>query len=238
MEVEGVAFKESRFLEGLDRMPIVGRKEDREAQRAIAGGTHVFSLIGGNHAVGIHRHPVPFDFVLAEAPDLPVQQDAQLIPLDAMRVVVERSVAAALRTLEDVVALARGPVYHFESPPPTSERYLARKPGGRGRGLFPSPAKFVRYKLWRLHSEIVRRHAEQCGVQFVPHPPEAVDEDGFLLPELTANVTHGNAEYGALVVRQMEALVAARAGTRAQIPIRRRNRPSASRASRIDDTRR
>ncbi len=60
--------------------------------------------------------------------------------------------------------------------------------------------------MWRLHSQIMRTHVEKAGGTFVPHPREAVDEEGFLPVELCRDATHGNARYGALLLQQMQAL--------------------------------
>jgi hypothetical protein len=202
-DVDAVAFKLARNLEDLDRIPVDFNELTREASKTIAGGGPVFSFFGAHRALGLRRHPEPFDFVLATEPDLPLEPDAALVPLGAMRAVIVAQLTRNMEALERVVELARGPVYQFEAPPPPNQSYLE---GRREFSAWAGP--LLRYKLWRLHSEIAREHAERCGARFVEHPPEAVDDEGFLRTELCADMMHANDQYGALVLRQIEALIA------------------------------
>jgi hypothetical protein len=57
-----------------------------------------------------------------------------------------------------------------------------------------------------MNSQVVRDHCGEVGATFVPSPPAAVDEEGFLRAEFVANGTHANAGYGALVLEQLRAL--------------------------------
>jgi hypothetical protein len=121
-----------------------------------------------------------------------------------------------LRTISAIVNAASGPVYQFEGAPPPGDRWMLESAGGEKArakkrklpaGSDGTPAgRFVRYKLWRLHSQIMRGHAEEAGIRFVAHPREAVDEEGFLRDELCGNATHANAAYGALILEQMRSL--------------------------------
>jgi hypothetical protein len=157
----------------------------------------VCSFIGGRYplALGLRRHPRPFDFVLATQPELPVESGTELIPLNAMRQLLSRDRTKRLDLLEQVVRAAAGPVYQFESPPPCRDD---RPANGVASG-------YLRYKVWRLHSDVVREHAERIGAHYVPRPDEAVDEEGFLKPQFALTMTHANSAYGAMVLDQIAA---------------------------------
>jgi len=108
--------------------------------------------------------------------------------------------------------LAACRVVHMMAPPPKREL-------GRERKKFVSPdgevtfrqfgSPWTRLAIWRMEAEIVASHLEQFGIESCPLPERVHDPDGFLLPEFSAvDVTHANAAYGALVLEQLEAMMA------------------------------
>jgi hypothetical protein len=98
-----------------------------------------------------------------------------------------------------VRAATQGPVFHLESPPTyANEQIPSDDPGwvgmfGAGAAFSP---KWLRYKLWRVHSGIVAGYCREIGIAFVAHPAEAVDANGFLLAEYHGTPAHSNAAYG------------------------------------------
>jgi hypothetical protein len=78
-------------------------------------------------------------------------------------------------------------------------------------GMYPgmcqeiSPAPF-RYKLWRLHSQIVGEWCDGAAVAFVTSPPASIDEAGFMREPYYGDGAHANAAYGELVLEQMRRL--------------------------------
>jgi hypothetical protein len=210
--LEAIALKDVRWFGELKRTGLSVESLKSLDREALAKREDpVFSFIGGMYhtKLGLYRHPQPFDFVLPEAPDLPLEADAELIPSEAMRKVVQQAVRRHLHLLRKIAAIAGGPVYHFESPPPPAESWLTAKRIEKAimqKKLGPLAGRFLRYKLWRLHSEIVRERAEEIGTRFVGHPQAAIDDEGFLRPEFCRNPTHANERYGALILEQMKAL--------------------------------
>jgi hypothetical protein len=176
----------------------------------LAGKT-VISLVGGNshNQIGLVRHPRPFDFVLPSEPELP-SDDGELIPSAALETVLHKRMSGALSIMKLLRRQALGRMYHFESPPPVADDDYIRAsidPYFQRRGVadlgIVSPR--LRYKLWRLHSELVRRACLALKIEFVACPPEAM-AGGFLRAELCANATHANERYGAMLLSQIEAL--------------------------------
>jgi hypothetical protein len=172
----------------------------------------VFSFIGGmaHISLGLRQHPQPFDFVLPSEPDLPIDEGARVIPVSAMRMVIEQQASRHLKVFGKLVSKAPGPVFQMEPPPPASDIWLignllGKRFGGkeeRDTGKLAGP--FLRYKLWRLNSEIVRSHTEKLGAAFVPAPEVAIDDEGFLRDEFCRNATHANAKYGELLLEQIK----------------------------------
>jgi hypothetical protein len=177
----------------------------------------VFSFVGGGlpQVFGMIAHPRrPYDFVLPEQPELPVSDGMELVPYDALHASMQASIRPFFAIMDEIRDVTEGPVFHMESPPPCEEEIKAIDPGWSAFYAVDdviAPIWF-RYKIWRLHSNIVRAYCNGANIVFVPHPREAADARGFLDPAFRGKPGHGNLEYGALVLQQMRALSAA-AGT-------------------------
>ena len=98
-------------------------------------------------------------------------------------------------------------MYHLEPPPPLEDgdRVLNDVPWM----FFPDLTREVapaslRYKCWRLHSELVEAFCRREDIQMLPAPPEAMDVQGFLKPVHYLDAMHVNSSYGALVLAQMK----------------------------------
>lgn len=176
------------------------------------------SCVGGNqhNILGLARHEKPFDFISPERPDLPIDKGARLIPYTALRDILTARTKKEFRIIQMMHDLAPGRFYHLESPPPSAlddlgAAYIANWTENFG-GTTAAPA-FLRLKVWRLHSHIVRDFCESSGITFVPAPAEAIDANGYRVDAATdvdepSAVTHANAWYGELVLKQIDALIA------------------------------
>lgn len=204
-------------LGGLNRSLLIedsGKPDFTEATKALLGssGDPVLSFISGiQHVqVGLRTLYDPsepaFDFVLPEAPQLPLVEDAQVVPVDAVRAVVGRKFKRRLKLLEKVTRLSAGPVYQFVPPPPVSDRWVTDFVQQRGGAVDHLPSGLVRWKLWRLTADIFRERADEVGARFVDCPHDAVDAAGFMRDSLVRNLTHGNIAFGALVLDQIRTL--------------------------------
>ena len=169
----------------------------------------VFSAVGGSvHSVmAMVQHPRPFDFVLPSRPDLPMIEGAEVVPFAAIRRAMAGAVAEYLQIMRLVREQATGRVFHLEPPPPLEDggRVLQDVPWM----FFPDLTREVapaslRYKCWRLHSELLAAFCAEHGVELIPAPPEAMDGRGYLKPAHYLDAMHVNASYGALVLRQMK----------------------------------
>jgi hypothetical protein len=169
----------------------------------------VFSFMGGSAhvVVGLLSHPRRFDFVLPQAPSLPLDPRAEIIPVDAVRAVLLQQAEPYLKMMRHVRSLTRRRLVHVEPPAPCGDEQRMRPNipwplfPGMLREIAPRP---VRYKLWRLHSDIVAGFCADQDIAFAGYPRASVDEDGFLLPEFFHDGIHANGKYGALLLRQMQ----------------------------------
>ena len=69
-------------------------------------------------------------------------------------------------------------------------------------------SRYVRYKMWRLHSAVVREVCQTNGMEFVPVPEASMDAEGFLRPECYAtDAAHANEEYARHLLHQIDGIV-------------------------------
>jgi hypothetical protein len=171
----------------------------------------VFSMLGGSaHGVlGLLVHPRRFDFVLPAQPTLPLDAAAELLPLAVVRSVLESLMVDYLGLMAKIHTFCQGRLFQLEPPPPyaNGQRMMESIPWSMYPGMVHeiSPAYF-RYKLWRLHSQIVMDWCAQNDAEFVPCPPESIDQQGFLREPYYGDGAHAGTAYGALVLEQMKRL--------------------------------
>lgn len=171
----------------------------------------VFSLIGGaaHGVLGMLVHPRRFDFVLAEEPGLALDAAAELIPCVAVQRTLEALMSDYLILMAQVNSLCQGPMFHIESPPPFADAQRMQQdiPWDMYPGMLHEISSApLRYKLWRLHSSILREWCAAAGAGFVPAPPATMDQNGFMLEAFYGDGAHANAAYGELVLAQMRRL--------------------------------
>lgn len=170
----------------------------------------VCSFIGGgaHTVIGLVSHPRRYDFVLPENPDLPIDPRAELIPVGAVREVLERETAPYLKLMLHLRTLAGERMIHMEPPPPCPDnsKIAPHVPWP----LFPDMLQevappWLRYKAWRLHSQLVSEWCARERVAFYPCPSGAADAEGFLRQDYFEDGVHANSGYGMLLLEQMRA---------------------------------
>ena len=172
----------------------------------------IASASGGNvhNGFALIRHPRPFDFLLSTEDGPALEPDAEPLSEALVRAALEEGMARDRIRLREIRRTA-GDVVQLESPPPLADSaYIAAQADAyfkdRGIGDLGVAPAGLRYKIWRLHSRIVADYCVELGVRFLPVPRETQDDNGFLLPHLAGDATHGNAAYGEAVIRALEAL--------------------------------
>lgn len=186
-------------------------RDDTKALFAASSGP-VYSFIGGimHVQLGLRRlddpSEPPFDFVLPDAPDAPLDASAEIIPSDAMREIVRHQFKMRLKMMGRLAQMAPGRVVQFAPPPPVSDIWLQWLLNKSWMKATEAPNRWVRWKLWRLTVEIFRQQAVSVGARFVESPIESLDGEGFMRDELVKNATHGNNAFGALLLQQIRSL--------------------------------
>jgi len=171
----------------------------------IGRGRLVLSLVGGSahNVLGAVEHPRPFDFILPAQPDLPVDESRDIVPADAVREKLVEMAAQYLDTIPALTRAATAPVVQLEPPPPVADPDLVASRmawffyPGQPRIIAP---KWLRYKVWRLHCEVIAAACARHGVGLARAPAACMDADGFLHPDFNEDGAHANGAYGQLVL--------------------------------------
>lgn len=197
-----------------------------EAVREPSSPTYYVSMLGGNdhNIYGILQSPAPFDFILPERPDLPLIPYATVLPYSLVKQSLERLMKDPISAL---IGFRRGltkNVFHIESPPPVgNDKYFEThlEPAFREYlGDLPLAPRLFRYKMWKVHSNIIREVCEANDIYFIPVPESVTDSEGFMREEgyCENGVTHGNNWYGQRIISQVNELLGSAVRSVAQCP--------------------
>lgn len=171
------------------------------------------SMFGGNahNALSLLEHPRKFDFVLPGEENLPFEKEAEVVPTDYIANFITRMASVYIMNAETLRNYTSDPVYHFESPPPIGddefvqshlEQYFLDQTKGDVPRLSP---RWLRYKLWRLHSKIIQGASESRNICFVSCPEDTKDKEGFLTRECYGtDSTHAGPKFAELLLDKFE----------------------------------
>jgi hypothetical protein len=201
--VEGTADLRQRLTASLENLTEQNLSGDIGAF-AKAHDVKSILIVGGNYhnVLGLLEHTQPFDFALPGSEDLPLSENAEVIPYDVIRDSMYHRLRDSFLTINYTLPLLGSETVHVESPPPIGDDdFIARnldwyfKTSDEGlRPKIAPPA--LRYKLWRVSCELYARHCRAAGI---PYIYTSVDLDhGMFLPQkyYATNATHANALYG------------------------------------------
>lgn len=167
------------------------------------------SRVGGNahNAIGLMSHSRKFDVVIPERPNLPLDEDAEVVTYGYLRAsfINDPHTKLWISILANFQKEVGGRVYHIESPPPKEDdEFIERYLDPYFKAL-PNRNKIVnrwiRWKLWSAYSSVIESVCKDIGICYLRTPPVVMTEDGFLRREGYANdATHGNAWYGTKLI--------------------------------------
>lgn len=174
---------------------------------------YVFMSIGGNfyNRFGLVENPVPLAIGQAPFGKVPLGHGRRFVPFDMIAEHFEKSLRGRMMEIARLSEHYRNtPLHHLAPPPPIRDISRLERNAGSFAGRFSrgvAPAE-LRMALYRIQSDIYRRHCERLGVAFVEPPKAAVDSEGYLSGSchLENDLTHGNTRYGSMVLEQIEAL--------------------------------
>ena len=143
----------------------------------VAGNAHqIFSLV---------NHPTPFDFVLEDEPDLPLQPYYETVPysLVAESLKAQGGYPESIRMLRAFNKFfINKKIVQCALPPVIPSEMHIREYAGQFKEMIEKygiTPEIIRYKHWRLHSKLIGIECNNLGIQYLPVPSSMIDEQGF-----------------------------------------------------------
>ena len=170
---------------------------------------HVFASLGGNfHTIfGLIENPQPIAIASDNGAYSYSTEGRTLIPREMIKDHFRIRVMNLLQHLATIKAhFPDATIHHICSPPPIyDEEHILKYPGvfrpRLHQGITPAA---LRLTFYNLHCEVYQEHCAKLSVNFIAPPSEAIDENGFLGSNfVNTDPTHGNTQYGALVLNQI-----------------------------------
>ena len=171
----------------------------------------IVSVIGGNahFSLGLVNNPRRYDFVLPDAPDLPLEAGAEVIPYGLMLRLLEGMSQDTTQVLRAIRALVPDlPFVQLESPPPVPAENVSLHakhfaPLIKHYGL--SSRERV-WRFWRLQARMMQAICADAGITYLPAPASMVDDQGLLARVAWRDdPTHAGPAYGSAVLDQLSA---------------------------------
>jgi hypothetical protein len=165
----------------------------------------VCCILGNEYnAIGLVRHPRPFDFYLPSDPDLPTDTSAEIIPLAMFEELLRQRLSVFRFYLEAFSKFVTIPIVSVPPPPPVpDEKHIMAHPSmfaSTVGKLGVSPAS-LRLKIWKVFVRTQENICQELGVRFHHLPAAVFDSNGCLAKQYwNPDPTHGNAKYGRLML--------------------------------------
>ena len=172
------------------------------------GKDFIVSVVQGaeHHKMGLSNHERKFDFVTQSECSVELGDNTMLIPRQFVEYRLNQLLNLMRISLSEMRSIVPKNItlYHLESPAPIPlNEYIVNNPGPfkqvfETRGV-ASPR--LRQKIWKVHSNMVKRICEENEVIHIPSPFKSMDGEGFLREEYWGvDPVHGNAAFGKLVL--------------------------------------
>jgi hypothetical protein len=184
---------------------------------AAAGRKAIILWLGNQYLTSFMFAPSPpFDFFIADRPELGTSTDVHIVPETAIAAMIEPSFRELHLILEDLKAANCQPALCGTPPPKgdnallhhllAKEAYfirLAAHMGVRLQDVELSPP-LLRLKLWSVLQWMMADVCKTHAIPFVGVPSSVQTEEGFLKQEYWAHdATHANAAYGAVIIEHL-----------------------------------
>ncbi len=167
------------------------------------------SMLGGNahNILGLVRRGRAFDFILPGEEDIEEEHGSEPQSYAFIEAALRSLMACDLNLLRSARSAIEGPMLHLESPPPFEDEDLIRTDLhprlASGLDAFEVAPPLLRYKLWRVQSDIVAAACSALEIEYLPAPREAFAGRRFLRADLFKDATHANELYGEMILNQL-----------------------------------
>lgn len=155
-------------------------------------------------------------FGLPEDPATPIrfaghpEDHRRIVPRGLFRAAIALELDWAFQELVAMLRFVTGPKVFIAHPPPVSDLTFLKLNAGWLQPIVDEHgtcSSELQFEVWRMQDDMFRAKCAELELPYLEVPPEALDSEGFRKIEYTRpDPTHGNVEYGALVIKQLEKL--------------------------------
>lgn len=170
----------------------------------------IITSFGGNahNILGLVNLPEKFDFFMPQQKKGLIK-GARLIPLDIVEACLKNQggFPETVWCLRAIRKIYKGRIIQIESPPPIPNNKHLLKYAGPYKAQFdefgPAPIK-LRYKLWLIHSTLIKEECKKLNIEYIEAPKEMVDKNGYLKKiAWNLDTNHANLVYGKALINQI-----------------------------------
>lgn len=167
--------------------------------------------VGGNfhNVVGMFRHPIPYDFLVPELPDISIEKDHQVIQYDAMKDYFYFHLRRLFLTILDIKRVVGPNIIHIDSPPPPEDNVYIKGNideyfKDKFSGIIPDiNLPNIRLKHWILANTLYKNFCNEAKIDFISNSSPLYNRY-FLMKKYFGNdATHANAEFSASYLRTL-----------------------------------
>lgn len=198
--------------------PVVLKSIQDHARLKPTPAIWLVSVLGGNHASRLSLFKQKDDYWMSRTDrNIDNTGAGTFIPEDLLVRAIARQLSSFASFLDLCSRQNMAGVIHIEAPPPVRSaehifRHLPQKTLALAKanhiddlGVHSISDASFRLRAWQCQALATRQIVESTGGHYLPPPAEAIDADGFLSEPFWADAMHASQEYGALVLRTLEA---------------------------------
>ena len=162
---------------------------------------NIILLLGGGfyHMLGLMKSDPPFDFIHPQFPNLDLDSDAEIIPFNAIKEILVQDIHEQEKVIKSIKDNFSFNIFHLGFPPTVFNEALMMsniEPFFVKKYEKPELAHYnLRFKLWRLYSDMFQSICSKHGIPFLEVPKVMVENGMFLKEEAYGDSMHANQLY-------------------------------------------
>ena len=169
----------------------------------------IISISGSDYLpICISNSNPPYDVILPSAPELPIIDNATVIPVAEIRSRLTRDIRHILLGIQEIKRLTNLPLYYLQSPPPIGSNSHIESHSAWAKNIIEkngiSPAS-LRYKIWQIHSDLIEEKCNELRIPYFYNPSELLEDGCYLHRNAYADdLMHANTWYGKIFLTHID----------------------------------
>ena len=162
---------------------------------------NIVLLFGGrfHSIIGLLKMNPPFDFIHPDFTDLDLDEDATIVPFNALKKMCKLDIDGHEGLLKRIKDSYSCNIFHLGFPPPLEDDEMVMSNlESYFTDNYENPKlahKNVRFKLWCLYSDMFNELCNKYNIPFLPVPETMVNDKMYLKKEAYGDTIHANRLY-------------------------------------------